>query len=147
MAQQEMDDNQKYFLGIAQQAADAAKDYDITNVDFRWLYCQFQHESGNFTSTLTIENHNIGGLTQETPNDSPQPDGNFWYCKFNTYEEYATYFGHYLRYFKDSGVDKASTLEEYIRALKDSPSGAYFGDSFDNYYSDCQSIYNTYFGE
>lgn len=136
----------EYFYGIAERAVASAVDYGITNINPRWLYCQFAHESAEFTSQLTIENHNIGGLTQETPNDSPQPDGNYWYCCFDSFEDYGDYFGHYLRYFKDSGVDYATTLEEYIVALKNSPSGAYFGDSLENYLSNCQRIFEENFG-
>lgn len=32
-------------------------------------------------------------------------------------------------------IDKASTLEDYVTALKISPSGAYFGDALENYLS------------
>ncbi len=135
-----------YFYGLAQQAAEAAKDYGITNIDPKWIYSQWVHETNAFTSDLQASNHNLGGLTQENTNDTPQPDGGFYYINFDTFEDYAKYFGHYLRYFTDSGIDKATTLAEYITALKNSPSGAYFGDSLENYLTDCQAIYNTTFG-
>jgi hypothetical protein len=135
-----------YFMDIATQASDSAKDKGINNIDPKWLYSQFTHESNDFTSQLTVENHNIGGVTQSQPNDSPQPDGNCYYINFASFEDYAVYFGHYLHGFIDSGVDQATTLEEYITALKNSPSGAYFGDSLENYITDCQRIYNENFG-
>lgn len=135
-----------YFYGLAQRASQAAADKGVTNIDPRWIYSQWIHESDNFTSALAIDNHNLGGVTQSEPNDTPQPDGGNYYINFASYEDYADYFGHYLYGFIDGGVDKATTLEEYITALKNSPSGEYFGDSLENYLSDTQRIYNENFG-
>jgi hypothetical protein len=135
-----------YFYSIAEQAAQAAIEKGITNIDPKWLYSQFAHESDSFTSRLTVENYNIGGLTSSDVNDSPQPDGSYWYINFNSFEDYGNYFGHYLRYFVDSGVDQATTMIEYITALKNSPSGAYFGDSLENYIAGCEYQYNQAFG-
>ena len=89
-----------------------------------------------------MENKNLGGLCQVTPNDSPQPDGDQYYMYFETYEDYGRYFGHYLRYFSDSGVDRAATIDEYVAALKNSPSGAYFGDSLENYLAGVHAVYD-----
>lgn len=136
----------EYFYGLAEVAVDSAVSKGIANIDPRWIYSQWVHESQEFSSRLAIKNHNLGGLTQEEPNDSPQPDGNCYYIIFDSFESYADYFGRYLRYFKDSGVDYATTLEEYIVALKNSPSGAYFGDDLDDYLSDCQRIFEENFG-
>lgn len=136
----------EYFYNIAKQATEYAKDKDINNLDPRWLYSQFCHESNGFTSQLTIENHNIGGVCQTEPNDSPQPDGLQYYINFPSFEDYARYFGHYLNGFKDSGVDQATTMIEYITSLKESPSGAYFGDSLSNYISGCEYRYSEAFG-
>ncbi|SPF56660.1 glycoside hydrolase family 73 protein [Candidatus Desulfosporosinus infrequens] len=133
------------FYDLAVLATESAAGEGIKNIDPRWVYSQWQHESDHFTSQLAVENHNLGGLTQIDPNDSPQPDGNYYYINFASDEEYAVYFGRYLRYFLDSGIDQASTLTEYIIALKNSPSGAYFGDSLENYLADCQKIYNENF--
>ena len=134
-----------YFYELAKNAAQAAAEKGIANIDPRWLYAQWAHESDNFTSKLTMDNHNLGGVTQNTPNDSPQPDGGNYYINFASYEDYANYFGHYLYGFVDGGVDQATTLEEYIIALKNSPSGEYFGDSLENYVTDCQRIYDENF--
>jgi hypothetical protein len=136
----------QYFYDLAQQAVESAKIKDINNIDQRWIYSQWVHESDNFTSALAIDNHNLGGVTQSEPNDTPQPDGSCYYINFTTYEDYATYFGKYLHGFIDSEVDQATTLEEYITALKNSPSGEYFGDSLENYLTDCKRIYNENFG-
>jgi hypothetical protein len=135
-----------YFYELAKAAAEAAASKGITNIDPEWIYAQWVHESDNFTSQLAVENKNLGGLTQTTPNDSPQPDGAYWYTIFDSYEYYADYFGRYLRYFLDSNIDQATTLEEYITSLKNSPSGAYFGDSLENYITDCVRILNENFG-
>jgi hypothetical protein len=133
------------FMDIAERAARVAVENGLPNIDPRWLYAQFVHESDNFTSRLFRENKNFGGLTQETPNDSLQPDGNYYYMNFETYKDYADYLGKYLTGYIDGGVDKAETLAEYITALKVSPSGEYFGDSLENYLSDCQRIYDQEF--
>lgn len=135
-----------YFYGLSKVAVQAATEKGLTNIDHNWIYSQWVHESDNFTSELAVDNHNLGGVTQSEPNDTPQPDGGNYYINFASYEDYATYFGHYLHGFIDGGVDKATTLEEYITALKNSPSGEYFGDSLENYLSDCQRIYNENFG-
>lgn len=135
----------KYFVELAKRAAAAAAENEMPNIDWRWIYSQWVHESDNFTSTLAIDNHNLGGVTQAEPNDTPQPDGSCYYINFASYEDYADYFGRYLRGFIDGGVDDATTLAEYITALKNSPSGEYFGDSLENYLSDCERIYNENF--
>ena len=126
-----------YFYGVAQQAADAAAEKGVGNVDAKWIYAQWHHETGGFTSELQASNHNLGGLTQSEPNDTPQPDGNCYYMDFNSFEDYGTYFGHYLKYYIENGIASATCLKEYIKALNE---GGYFGDSFDNYYTDCQYI-------
>ena len=135
-----------YFYKLAKRSAQAAADKGVLNVDPRWIYAQWIHESNDFTSALAVDNHNLGGVTQSEPNDTPQPDGGNYYINFASYEDYADYFGHYLHGFIDGGVDRAQTLEQYITALKNSPSGEYFGDSLENYVTDCQRIYNENFG-
>ena len=134
----------EYFYGLAQQAANASARKGLDNIDPRWIYVQWEHETGGFTSDLQASNHNLGGLTQSEPNDTPQPDGNCYYMNFDTFEGYADYFGRYLRYYKENGIAEAQTLTDYIIALK---SGGYFGDSLENYLSDCQQIYTENFGE
>jgi len=139
----------QYFYELSKQAAQAAADRGITNIDPRWIYAQWAHESKDFTSKLFIENKNSGGLTQEENNgdENKQPDGEYWYKIFATYEEYADFFGKYLQGFLDSGVNQATTIVEYITALKLSPSGEYFGDDIDNYITNCEYRYKEAFGE
>lgn len=131
-----------YFYGLAERAAAVAIERELT-VDPRWIYCQWAHETGNFSSDLSDQYHNLGGLTQSEPNDTPQPDGANYYMQFGSYEDYADYFGEYLTYYKENGIYEAQTLEDYVTCLKN---GGYFGDSLENYLSDCQRIYSECFG-
>ena len=137
----------EYFYNLAQIAVDAAAEKEITNLDRRWLYCQWAHETNQFTSRLCVEDCNFGGLTTINPTEYEtenlqQPDGTLAYKHFDTPEEYASYFGHYLSGYMDGdGVQNATTLEEYIHALKFSPSGEYFGDDYQAYLSNCERIY------
>ena len=126
----------QYCYRLAELANQTANSIGIINLQTDWLYAQFMHESDGMTSKLAIENHNLGGLTQETPNgdENKQPDGAYWYKKFDSYESYSVYFGAYLKGFMDgSGVQNATTKNEYLTALKDSPSGMYFTASLEEY--------------
>lgn len=135
----------EYFYGLAKMAKSYAAERGVENVSAKWIYSQWYHETGGFESELQASNHNLGGLTQYQPNDTPQPDGNMYYMNFDTFEDYAEYFGHYLGYYKEDGICDATDLYGYITALKH---GGYFGDSFDNYYGNCKYIYeNTNFGD
>jgi hypothetical protein len=109
-----------------------------------WIYCQWEHETGGFSSRLMRENHNLGGVCQTQPNDSPQPDGNQYYMNFDTYEDYARYFGKYLRYYRGDGIYEATNLAEYCAALK---RGGYFGDALENYVARTAEIYAENFSE
>lgn len=141
-----MENVNEYFWGIAQLAAkSAANNKGLTNIRPEFLYSQFYHETGGFTSELQASNHNLGGLTQEEPNSTPQPDGRNYYMNFDSFEDYADYLGRYLAGFVDGGIDKATTLKEYVTALKNSPSGAYFGDSLENYLEGCQAVWDDCF--
>ena len=121
---------------LAELANASARNVGLTNLQTEWIYAQFLHESKGMTSKLAVENRNLGGLTQQEPNgdENKQPDGSYWYKVFDSYEIYAVYFGGYLRYYEDgSGVQNATTKNEYLTALKDSPSGAYFGATLEEY--------------
>ena len=135
----------EYFYYLAEQAAEFAKERGVYNIDPKWIYSQWHHETGGFESELQASNHNLAGLTTDEPNDTPQPDGNMYYMNFNTFEDYARYFGHYLGYYKEDGIHEATTLYEYVKALKH---GGYFGDSLDNYFNGCNNVLqNTEFPE
>lgn len=127
-----------YYFALAQRAS------AISGLPAEWIYSQWVHETGNFTSELCIRYNNLGGITQETPNDIPQPDGTLWYMQFATPEAYADYFGRYLRLYAENGIFGAQTIEEYAAALKD---GGYFGDSLDNYVAGMTAAYQEAFND
>jgi hypothetical protein len=132
-------DTDETMKDLAYRAANKAAELGLSNINAGWIAAQWKHESAGWSSALFKENCNSGGLTQEEPNgeENHQPDGNFYYKVFESYEDYADFFGRYLGYFKDSNIQEASTLDEYIEALKNSPSGAYFGDTIENYKANC----------
>jgi len=144
-----MNVNEKYWA-LAQLAAQTAADEKgLTNIDPRYLYCQFYHETGGFASWLAENANNFGGLKQfkDQPSwlteDMTSPEGDN-YQAFESPEDYAIYFGKYLGYYIENGIDKATTLEEYAAALKD---GGYFGDTLENYINGCQSAWDEAFSE
>lgn len=123
----------QYFFSIAQQTSQVAG----PPIKPEWVYSQFAHETGGFTSALQASNHNLGGLCQTQANDSPQPDGDEYYMEFATFEDYAQYFGHYITLYADNGIMNSQTVDDYITALKN---GGYFGDDLDTYLSDVKAI-------
>lgn len=100
------------------------------NITPELIYCQWSHETDNFTSDLCRDYNNLGGMTTETPNDLPQPDGELWYRKFDSPEDYGHYYGWYLSQFAENGIFDVTDIPSFAAALKD---GGYFGDSIDNY--------------
>ena len=113
----------------------------ISGAKAELLYAQFAHETGNFTSELCREYNNLAGVTQVEPNDLPQPDGQFYYMKFDDLSHWARYFGKFIRYF--DGAVEATTIEEYATALKNE---GYYGDTLENYIDGMQSAYDKAFG-
>lgn len=129
----------EYFWVLAQKAAEKANGYEGGgNILPAWIYCQWAHETADFTSELMESNHNLGGLCQTQPNDTPQPDGDQYYKQFESYAAYAEYFGWYLSQYREDGIYDAKTLEDYVAALKH---GQYFGDSLENYLTGCYAVY------
>ena len=96
-----------------------------------WIYAQMAHETNNFTSDLCVDYHNLAGVTQFLENDTPQPDGDFYYKQFSSDDEFAQYFGHYLCLYASDGIYDVTSMYEYVCALK---RGCYFGDTVKNYY-------------
>lgn len=82
------------------------------------LYGQWYHETGGFTSKLTRENNNLGGITQTEWNgdDNKQPDGNGYYMEFDSIRDYADYYkriwGPYIKGIKDSATMAAVLKSE-----------------------------------
>jgi hypothetical protein len=125
----------------------------ISGLPAEWIYAQWVHESTNvdqnspfygqkFKSDLAREANNFGGVTQEEDNGFPQPDGAYYYMKFDSPEEYAMYFGRYLKLYASDGIYDARTMGEYVDALK---RGQYFGDSVENYIEGMTDAYNEAF--
>ena len=57
------------YFELAKHAADVANaDLGTNNIDPRYIYAQWQHESANFTSRMATENNNFAGVTQVEPN-------------------------------------------------------------------------------
>ena len=100
-----------------------------TGIPTEFIWGQWAHETGGFTSALTDEN-NLAGLTQTTANDMAQPDGSLHYMRFNSKEEFADYYANYIGLYKEDGIFEAKTRTEFASALK---RGGYFGDSEENY--------------
>ena len=113
----------------------------ISGAKAELVYCQFYHETAGFTSELCTEYHNLAGVTQTKPNDLGQPDGSLWYRKFESDDDFARYFGKFIRLF--DGAVEATTIEEYATALKNE---GYYGDTLENYIDGMQSAYDKAFG-
>ena len=137
---------------------------DICGVPAEWIYSQWAHESTNITkgapeqgkpfcSDLAKDQYNFGGLTQEEENDTPQPDGRFYYMKFASPEHYASYFGRYIKkYFPLAAA--SGTLGDYVYNLKHQPDPdepgkeyAYYGDSEDIYLAGTTEVFEEEFGD
>lgn len=112
----------------------AERSAKIANIPADWIYRQWAHETGNFTSALCLEYNNFGGITTANPTDEElkikQPDGKLWYKVFDSPEAFADYFGKYINRYDEYGVHEATDIRGYVEALS---KGGYFGDSVDNY--------------
>jgi hypothetical protein len=75
------------YYELAERTAQVANaDLGTNNIDPRWIYAQWQHETGNFTSQLTTENNNFGGITQTEPNgeENRLKGTNLYFKSFNS---------------------------------------------------------------
>lgn len=102
-------------------------------VDPKFIFGQWYHESGAFTSQLAVENYNFGGMTQSEPTGDPadkQPprDGNNYYMHFANPEEWAEYYAWYIN--RCPGVAGSNSVENFAQALKDN---GYYGASISEY--------------
>ena len=134
--------NELYLEAAKESARIANEGYDNNPIDYKILYSQWSHETNGFTSDLCEEYNNLGGVTQTSVNNTPQPDGQYYYMQFESVEEYAEYFGRYLRLYEENGIYDASSIEDYAGALKD---GGYFGDTLENYVAGMTAAYNDAF--
>lgn len=126
-----MADDRLYF-DLAKQCAQRVNERLGATIDPEWIYAQWRHESGNFTSQLSVENNNFGGLTQVEPNgeENKQPDGNNYYKVFDSPEDYANYYADYLCLYAEDGLSSVHTLNDFATVLKQ---GGYYDDTVENY--------------
>jgi hypothetical protein len=130
---------------------------NISDLDAKIIYCQWEHETNNFTNWGTRVANNFGGLKQfqDQPqwftDDAQSPEGDN-YQVFNTPEAYAVYFGKYLRMFREDGIYDDPTIEGYARALRH---GWYYGnmpgmddeESIQNYIDGITRVYREEFSD
>lgn len=126
----------EYYWGLAQQAA------SISGLSAEFVYSQWVHETGGFTSDMCIQYNNLGGITQAEPNDTPQPDGENYYMQFATPEDCADYFGRYLKLYEEDGIYEATSIPQYAASLQH---GCYFGDTLENYIAGMTAAYEEAF--
>lgn len=143
---------------LDERMMDCARQASLTcGVPAEWIYSQWAHESTNvtpgspfyglpFKSDLAVEQNNFGGLTQEEENDTPQPDGNYFYMKFSSPEEYAAYFGRYIKKYFPTAA-KASTIQEYVHLLKYGEDYVYYGDDEEVYLNGTLKVLTAEFPE
>lgn len=117
----------------------------ICGVPAEWIYAQWYHETGGFTSELYRDYNNFGGLTQEEENDAPQPDGNYYYMKFDSPEDYASYFGRYIKKYFPTAA-RATTMEDYAYSLKYGEPYVYYGDELEVYQEGMRDAHEDAFG-
>lgn len=123
----------EHYWSIAKQVANWAG-----GLNSRIIYCQLHHETGGFTSELCTQFHNLAGVTQTEPNDLGQPDGQYFYKQFDTDEDFAQWFGKYLRLYMEDGLFDATDIQTYAEAIK---RGGYYGDTVENYVAGMKAAY------
>lgn len=102
-----------------------------SGIPAEFVYRQWAHESGNFSSQLARENNNFGGLTQTTPNgeENRQPDGGNYYKQYGSMHEYAEdYLNSFIKYY--DGIATVKSIDEFAQVLRDN---GYYTDSVENY--------------
>ena len=65
--------------------------------------------------------------------------------KFDSPDDYASYFGRYIRKYFPTAA-KAGTMEEYAYALKYGEPYVYYGDEYDVYINGMKSAHEDAFG-
>ena len=109
-----------------------------TGIPAEYVYRQWAHESGNFTSRLARENNNFGGLTQSTPNgeENKQPDGGNYYRMYNNMHEYAeSYVKDFINRY--DGKENVKTMEDFVNFLH---SNGYFTADPRDYLASMQGV-------
>lgn len=133
------------YYELAEHAAQVANaDLGTDNIDPHYIYAQWQHESGDFTSRMATENNNFAGVTQVEPNgeENKMTNSNLYAMMFDSPEDFADYFGHYIAKYAENGIGEATNVDEYLAALQ---RGGYFtsdDNSGGHYYAGVHSYYD-----
>ena len=93
-----------------------------TGIPAQLVWAQMAWETGDFSSGLSVEDHNYGGIKRN--------DGSGEYRHFDSDEDYIDYASKNLNAYKENGIGNARTIDEFAAALKD---GGYFTDDLDHY--------------
>lgn len=114
--------NQEYWIEQAKRAAETA------GLPWEWIYAQWYHETGGFTSDVLRDYNNAGGLFRPDLQD---------YIVFPTIDDFVNYWANYIQGYRDDGIYEAKTPEEYALALASNRSGTgkYYTDDPANYIS------------
>lgn len=91
-----------------------------TGIPAQFVWAQMAWETGDFSSGLSVDDHNYGGIKQS--------DGS--YRHFDSDEDYIDYASKNLNAYKENGIGNARTIDEFAAALKD---GGYFKDDLGHY--------------
>lgn len=101
-----------------------------------YIQAQAKHETGNFTSRIYLQNHNLFGMRFPSSRDTTAIDNRDNYAYYNNDEDSVKDLVKWLEY---TGVDKnpaPKTLTAYVAALK---RRGYFEDSIKNYMNGLKS--------
>jgi hypothetical protein len=90
-------------------------------IPWTYVYGQWAHETGNFTSYVADVYHNLAGI--KNYNDMSEYQG------YGSLKDFKDAYVRLLKRYE--GVPNAPSLETFITNLK---SGGYFGDTLQNYY-------------
>lgn len=107
---------------------------NVSGVSPEFIKAQWRHETNDFSNWGSKVANNFGGMKQFKPqpswfnDDAQSPEGDN-YQVFNSPQEYAEYFGNYIKKYVP-GAQEAKTPEEYAIALKNM---GYYGAPVEEY--------------
>lgn len=108
----------------ADQARQLAKQVSArTGIPADYIFAQWAHETGGFTSRAAIEQRNWGGI---------KAPGGMGYRTFGSPQEFADFYANLMlsKRYQGAGVGAAQSPSEFAAALK---RGGYYEDSYANY--------------
>lgn len=120
----------QYFFELAKISSSKAAEQGIF-IDPKWIYVQWYVETAGFTSDIQANHHNLGGITSSTGG----------WMHFNSFVDFANYFGTYLTYYSEDGLSGCvDSLYCYLQALHH---GGYFSVDLNTYYQVMLQVLNT----